>query len=116
MSEKYKDHWESGTYMCHTCKNPLFPSDAKFKSGTAWPSFREALPNAVTTKQDYSHNMVRTELLCKKCAEHLGHVFDDGKICGDTDPHAGMRFCILSDALAFQTKQAQAKTKKEGTQ
>jgi peptide-methionine (R)-S-oxide reductase len=99
--EKYKDHWEVGRYMCSSCGQPLFSSDAKFNSGTVWPSFRKAEEGAISTQSDHSLGMTRTELLCSRCQQHLGHVFDDGKLCGDTHPEAGSRFCILSDALEF---------------
>ena len=104
MKEHYTDFWKDGMYRCLKCGNQLFPSDAKFKSGTVWPSFRKALPGAVTMRPDHSHGMERTELLCAKCGEHLGHVFDDGKLCGDTHPEASQRFCILSEALDFKEK------------
>lgn len=115
--EIYKEHWEKGTYTCLKCGNPLFSSDDKFNSGTAWPSYRKAMPDAVDTKPDYSLFMKRTELLCQKCKAHLGHVFDDGKLCGDTHPEAGKRFCILSSALKFETKETVKKKalKKEET-
>lgn len=104
MAEQYTDFWEKGMYRCAKCGAELFSSDAKFKSGTMWPSFRKAMPGAVTTKPDYSLGMERAELLCAKCGEHLGHVFPDGKIVGDTHPEAGERYCILSDALKFEKK------------
>ena len=104
MQEKYAAFWEKGTYQCKKCGAHLFPSDTKFKSGTEWPSFRTALPGAIKTKPDLSHGMVRTEILCAKCGQHLGHVFDDGRVCGDTHPQAGKRFCVLSGALAFRKK------------
>ncbi len=104
MDEIYKNHWEQGQYACSKCGQPLFQSEAKFNSGTAWPSFRKAMPESVATKPDYSFGMDRTELLCAKCGEHLGHVFDDGLFCGDTHPEAGERYCILSSALSFQKK------------
>jgi peptide-methionine (R)-S-oxide reductase len=102
--EKFKDHWQAGQYNCAQCNHPLFPSDAKFNSGTYWPSFRKALPGAIKTVMDYTHNMERIELLCANCNLHLGHVFPDGKHCGDSHPEAGERYCILSDVLAFQDR------------
>ncbi|QQG38987.1 MAG: peptide-methionine (R)-S-oxide reductase MsrB [Candidatus Woesearchaeota archaeon] len=102
--EIYKNNWEKGVYKCSKCKHPLFKSDDKFDSGTRWPSFRKSVKEGVATKQDTSFFMVRTELLCKKCKQHLGHVFDDGKIVGDKHPEAGKRFCILSSALKFESK------------
>jgi len=102
MEERYKNHWDEGMYVCSKCGNRLFSSDAKFNSGTQWPSFRKTMANSVKTRDDYSLGMHRTELVCSKCEEHLGHVFDDGKACGDTHPEAGKRYCILSDALRFK--------------
>lgn len=101
MAEKYTDFWNSGQYKCPKCGNLLFESGSKFKSGTMWPSFRKCIEGSITTKSDHSHGMVRTEILCAKCQNHLGHVFDDGKVCGDDHPEAGMRYCVLSDALEF---------------
>ena len=106
MHEKYKNHWEAGKYVCANCGQPLFESGAKFDSGTAWPSFRQTMPDAVATKPDHSLGMERTEVLCGRCRQHLGHVFPDGKICGDSHPDAGMRYCILSDALSFKEPDA----------
>ena len=100
--EKYKNNWEKGMYVCPKCGNKLFNSNAKFDSGTAWPSFREAVKGSVETKPDNSLGMRRTEIICAKCKNHLGHVFNDGKICGDTHRKAGKRFCVLSDALDFK--------------
>lgn len=102
MSEHYTHFSKQGEYVCSKCGNNLFTSDAKFKSGTAWPSFRKTMPDAVIKKPDYSHSMVRTEVLCAKCGQHLGHVFDDGKACGDKHSEAGKRYCILSDTLQFK--------------
>jgi len=100
--EKYTALWERGIYKCLKCGAKLFDSESKFKSGTMWPSFREAKKGAIKTKPDNSFGMLRTEILCAKCGEHLGHVFDDGKFCGDTDPKAGKRFCVLSESLNFE--------------
>ena len=104
MMEKYKDHWKKGIYKCSKCGNKLFNSEDKFNSGTNWPSFRKSIKNGVKTKLDLSFLMVRTELLCKKCGEHLGHVFKDGKLRGDEHKDAGKRYCILSDSLKFGKK------------
>ena len=100
--EKYKDHWQKGRYKCSNCGQSLFDSESKFNSGTPWASFRKAAAGAINTQPDHSHGMVRTELLCSQCQQHLGHVFDDGQLCGDTHPEAGQRFCILSEALEFE--------------
>jgi len=101
--EIYKEHWEKGIYKCSKCGNPLFSSKDKFDSHTAWPSFRKSMKNSVSTEPDHSLFMERTELLCKKCKAHLGHVFDDGHF-SDTHPEAGKRFCILSSVLKFEKK------------
>ena len=81
---------KDGVYACAVCGNPLFRDDAKFESGTGWPSFDQALPNAVTTEEDTSHGMVRTEVTCAVCGSHLGHVFDDGPTA------TGKRYCMNS--------------------
>lgn len=102
VEERYTDFWGDGIYKCTKCGTSLFESDSKFKSGTIWPSFRKAMPGSVLTKPDDSVGMHRTEISCGKCGEHLGHVFDDGKLVGDTHPEAVQRYCVLSDALEFE--------------
>jgi len=69
---------KDGFYKCVACHNPLFKSEAKFESGTGWPSFDEAIPGAVKNIEDNSHGMKRVETICAVCGSHLGHVFDDG--------------------------------------
>ncbi len=98
-SGTYLREHKSGTYNCAACGNPLFDSNAKFDSGTGWPSFDHALPGAVKYEHDSAYGMERTEVLCAKCNSHLGHVFDDGP--QDT---TGKRFCMNSVCLALEEK------------
>ncbi len=89
-----KEH-RDGMYRCAACGNPLFPSDAKFDSGTGWPSFDKALPGAVKEIPDTSHGMTRIETVCANCGSHLGHLFDDGPTS------TGKRYCMNSVCLGF---------------
>ena len=84
-----------GTFACAGCDLPLYSSEHKYDSGTGWPSFWEALPDAVGTKTDSKFLMIRTEVHCSRCGGHLGHVFDDGP------PPTGKRHCINGVALKF---------------
>lgn len=84
-----------GNYVCAGCDLPLYSSETKFKSGTGWPSFYEALPNAIGTRSDKSFFMSRTECHCRRCGGHLGHIFDDGP------PPTGKRHCINGLAMKF---------------
>lgn len=97
FSGKYVHHKENGIYICAGCGNELFTSDTKFESGSGWPSFWEKLSeDSVDLKPDNSYGMRRTEVVCKKCGGHLGHVFDDGP-----NP-TGLRYCINSLSLDFK--------------
>jgi peptide-methionine (R)-S-oxide reductase len=85
----------AGVFHCAGCDLPLFVSDTKFDSGTGWPSFWRPLENAVATTVDRSLGMIRTEVHCRRCGGHLGHVFDDGP------KPTGLRYCINGLALSF---------------
>jgi peptide-methionine (R)-S-oxide reductase len=90
---------EAGIYACAACGNSLFRSDSKFDSGSGWPSFFETIiPDAVELITDDSHGMRRTEVRCRRCGSHLGHVFDDGP------QPTGQRYCMNSVALDFNKR------------
>lgn len=105
---KYVHEKKDGIYACAACGHPLFASGTKFDSGTGWPSFDDALPDAVLYVPDSSHGMERTEVLCAKCGSHLGHVFDDGPT------ETGKRYCMNSVCLDLkETKEHLGEDKKK---
>jgi len=97
---KYYDNHETGMYECAACGHELFSSDAKFESGSGWPSFDQpANRENVELRSDDTLGMHRTEVICKNCGSHLGHVFEDGP-----KETTGERYCINSSALTFKKK------------
>ncbi len=98
FSSPLDKHYATGTYHCAGCDLPLFASETKYDSGTGWPSFWQPLDNAVGTTTDTSYFMVRTEVHCRRCGGHLGHVFPDGP------KPTGQRYCMNGVALKFVPK------------
>jgi len=86
----------TGVFACAGCDLPVYPSETKFESGTGWPSFWREIPKAIGERKDTTLGMVRTEVHCRRCGGHLGHVFDDGP------PPTGLRHCINGVALTFK--------------
>jgi peptide-methionine (R)-S-oxide reductase len=94
-----KEH-RAGIFACAGCALPLFSSATKFESGTGWPSFWKPLDKAVATREDHAFGMTRTEVHCRRCGGHLGHVFDDGP------PPTGLRYCMNGLSLTFTPQAA----------
>lgn len=95
-SGEYNLHFEKGNYHCAGCDALLFQSTQKFESSCGWPSFDDAVENAIEYKLDKSHFMIRTEIICKNCGGHLGHLFNDGPT------KTGERYCVNSVSLIFK--------------
>ena len=97
FSGKYNACKDEGTYICVCCGDPLFESDKKFDSGTGWPSFTKPIEDErIENVRDISHGMIRTEVLCRRCDAHLGHIFEDGP-----GPN-GLRYCLNSASLDLE--------------
>ncbi len=103
FSGKYVKYDKKGKYLCAACGNELFSSDTKYDSSCGWPSFYDAKKDAIEFNDDSSLGMKRTEVTCKKCGSHLGHIFDDGP-----EP-TGKRFCINSLSIDFIKKKEKFK-------
>lgn len=95
-SSKLNAEKRSGTYNCRGCELPLYSSETKYESGTGWPSFWKPIDNAVLTRPDNSFFMKRTEVICRRCGSHIGHVFKDGP------QPTGLRYCMNGLAMTFK--------------
>lgn len=94
---EYYDNHDDGRYDCVVCSAELFSSEDKYDSGSGWPSFTAPIDDAVDTRRDTSHGMVREEVVCKRCGAHLGHRFPDGP-----PDKGGVRYCMNSSAMDFK--------------
>ncbi len=96
---EYWNTWSAGTYRCKCCGEPLFEAGAKFDAGCGWPSFYQPNnKNSIEEQRDTSHGMIRTEVMCRRCGSHLGHVFEDGP-----EP-TGLRYCINSASIQLESE------------
>jgi len=100
FTSEFETQWDSGTYVCKGCGQELFYSDTKFDAGCGWPSFYQAIDKTrIKEIKDFSHGMIRTEVVCSQCGGHLGHVFNDGY-----QQPTGLRYCINGISLGFRKK------------
>ena len=100
FSGEYDDFYLDGVYVCKSCDSQLFNSNSKFESGCGWPSFDDVMDSAVVKKRDCSLGRIRTEVICKKCEGHLGHVFE-----GESYTDKDTRYCVNSLSLKFISKE-----------